>query len=181
MVRRSLNPEILKYILVEIFDEPIDGEICKVLTQNGFFNHLDVLNMSLRDMETLDYINDSNEKISITSEQCLKIENLQAYIHFLCRGKIPKHATSSLTAFIPSPTEFLPYSLNTSQHAAVFLHVIVNILNDTIDGEIAQALENHGFKRLTDIKCMSIEDIEKFSLTQEDKVKIHSLHDYLYY
>ena len=83
--------------------------------------------------------------------------------------------------FIPPPTQFLSDSLNTSQHAAVFLHVIVNILNEPIDGEIAQALKNHGIKRLTDIKCMSFEDIEKFSLTQEDKVKIHSLHDYLYY
>ena len=179
MVRGSLNPEILKYILREIFVKPIDGEISRALTQNDFFNHLDVLNMSSEDMETLTFMNDSDEEVNITSEQHKEIKYLQAYIAFSCRGKIPKFSTSSFSYCLPSKDS--SYTLTKSKHAAVFLHIIVKFLNDSIEEEIAQALTNHGFKRLTDILCMSIEAIEKFSLTQEDKVRIHSLHDYLCY
>ena len=93
---------VLGYILQEIYVDPIDGEISKALTQNGFFNHLDVLNMSSEDMESLTYINESNEEFNITSDQYKRIQDLQAYIAFLCWGELPKsHVTisSNLTPY----------------------------------------------------------------------------------
>ena len=175
----TLNPEILKYILAEILDEPIYGEIYKVLIQNGFFNHLNVLNMSSEDMDTLTYTNESNEEVHITSEQHKRIQDLQAYIAFMRRGEIPKSHAEISSNITPSSQSLSYKEITQSQHGAIFIHIIVNILNDSIGGEVAQVPQHEKIIKYADMTCMPISHIEEFPLTAEDKTNLYTIWSYL--
>ncbi len=63
---------------------PSDNDLSKALRHNGFYTHHDLMNMSEEYRETLDFVDESNNKIMLNKGYRMLVQIFQSFFSQKC-------------------------------------------------------------------------------------------------